>query len=186
MATEKPKNIYFDDSVIYPLIVEHQRKVKLAKEKKLPLPIPPDTIGVAIMALCENLAKNGRFSGYTFIDEMIEDAIIDCVKAIETFDVEKWNQPFQYFNKCAWWAFTRRIEEEAKENYIKHKNYSRSIIDYGLTDNTEVGEINVTTDATNYVIQKFEDKMRKKKARLEEKKKKQAEENRLDIQENGV
>lgn len=104
----------------------------------------PDNIASAIMNICENLAKSGKFSGYTWKDDMIADAILICVKFAKNFDPEKSKNPFAYFTQIAYNAFRRRINiEHARLATIEHYKHSMDIIyeqddseqDYGYIDN---------------------------------------------------
>jgi hypothetical protein len=124
-------------------------------------PIPP-YIGKAILVICTNLAKKSNFSGYTeqYKQEMISDACLDCVCAVDKFDTNRFFNPHAYFSKIAWNAFIRRITSEKKQTYIKHKNYVNEYVVYGHADgdllNQKVGDI------SNDIIQSFEDKQDKK------------------------
>lgn len=72
----------------------------------------PDSIANAIMQICRNLARSGRFSGYTWKDDMIQEAILDCVKGARSFNPEKTNNPFAYFTQIAYNAFRRYLNIE--------------------------------------------------------------------------
>jgi DNA-directed RNA polymerase specialized sigma24 family protein len=104
------------------------------------------------------LAKKPNFSNYTYKDEFISDAIIDCLSAVENFDANKTNNPFAYFTQIAWNAFVRRIHKEHKQTYIKHKNYEQLfIINDFYDDNDSIKHKN--NELSNEVIKSFEDKI---------------------------
>ena len=115
----------------------------------------PNYIGECFMKICNGLAKKPNFANYTYRDEMISDAIENCVMAVNSFNPEKTNNPFAYFTTIAYYAFIRRIQSEKKQQYIKHKN----IQSYFLTGEIESIEDNVLS---NGVIEDFENKMKKK------------------------
>ena len=96
-------------------------------------PIPSDYIGRCIMLLAKNIASRPNFSGYTYIDEMISDGILNASKALHKFDPEVSNNPFGYFTTVIWRSFLQRIETEKKESYKKHASlrqyHIESIID---------------------------------------------------------
>lgn len=72
-------------------------------------------IGLCVMEICNNLAKKANFVNYTFKDEMISDAIENCVKASMNFNPEKSKNAFGYFTQIAFNAFIRRIQKEKKQ-----------------------------------------------------------------------
>jgi DNA-directed RNA polymerase specialized sigma subunit len=60
-------------------------------------PRASDYIGLAILTICQNLAKKSNFVGYTWKEDMVSEGIKDCVKAINGFNPNKYNNPFGYF-----------------------------------------------------------------------------------------
>ena len=81
----------------------------------------PDSIGSAIMMICNRLARRPNFKNYSYNDDMISDAIESCCKATKNFDAEKSSNPFAYLSQCAWYACVKRIVTEKKQSYIKHQ-----------------------------------------------------------------
>lgn len=80
----------------------------------------PRSIASALMAICAKTGSRDNFNGYTFIDEMVGDAIYDCVKAVKNYKVEHIKKnPFGYFSKIAWMAMLRRIELEGNQTKLK-------------------------------------------------------------------
>jgi hypothetical protein len=70
------------------------------------------------------VCKRGDFiyvTGNTFKDEMISDAIENCLIYINNFDPKKGNNPFAYYTQIAWYAFVRRINRERKQLMTKYK-----------------------------------------------------------------
>jgi hypothetical protein len=113
----------------------------------------PDCVGVAIMQICRGLSFKSNFIGYTYKDEMVDDAIENCVYAIPHFNPDKTNNPFGYFTMVAWRAFIRRIQLEKKQTYIKHKNFQNGYEDSGSAPN----------DYSHQVIEAFEKKLTEQK-----------------------
>ena len=79
--------------------------------------------GLAISMMITGLAKNPKFSGYTWKDEMIADALVKCTKALigKKFDPSRKYNPFSYFNRIAWREFLRRINLEKTSVKIKNE-----------------------------------------------------------------
>ena len=145
-------------------MIEHNRKLKESIEKEIDKPVVSNYIGEAIFLICTNLSSKGNFSGYTvqWKQEMLSDAMVDCVAAVDNFDPDKTNNPFAYFTMIAWNAFIRRIIKEKKHTYIKHKNFENSFLlndDWSETDNSQLK----SNDFSNEIIRDFEDKMEKNK-----------------------
>ena len=78
------------------------------KEKN---PTIPNIIAKKIILICENLARSGRFKGYTWKNDMIDDAILACLKACKNVNLDKSTNIFSYFTMVAWHAFQKSIKE---------------------------------------------------------------------------
>jgi hypothetical protein len=65
---------------------------------------------------------------YSFRDEMIADAVENCLMYFENFDPEKSSNPFAYFTQIVFYAFLRRISKEKKQQYVKYKSLENSRI----------------------------------------------------------
>lgn len=86
----------------------------------------PDKIALAIMRICENLARSGRFAGYTWKQEMISDAILACIQFCRNFNPEKSQNPFAFYTQIAYNAFVARIKTE-KEKLSTHLEYRQQL-----------------------------------------------------------
>jgi hypothetical protein len=73
-----------------------------------------------IIKIAEGLSYNWRFINYTksWKDEMVGDAIVKMYSALEDkkFRIESTFNPFSYFNRIAWNAFSNRIKKEKKQH----------------------------------------------------------------------
>ncbi len=73
-----------------------------------------------IMKIAEGLSYNWRFLNYTksWKEDMIGDAIVKMYTALEEkkFNLKSKFNPFSYFNKIAWNAFSNRIKKEKKQH----------------------------------------------------------------------
>lgn len=81
-------------------------------------PIMPDTIGKAIVMICEQYASKANWRAYTWIDEMINDAVFDCTKSVKSYNTQLGN-PFAYFTTAANYAFLGRLDKEKKNHQKK-------------------------------------------------------------------
>lgn len=80
-----------------------------------------DYIGSCIMLIAQRLATKPNFANYTYRDEMVGDAIENCLTYIDNFDPTKSKNPFAYFTQIIYFAFVRRITKEKKQTFVKMK-----------------------------------------------------------------
>lgn len=92
-----------------------------AKRLHEPKPQVPDYIGECFLKIAERLSRKPNFYGYTFRDEMISDAVENCLLYVDNFDTKKSSNPFSYFTQIIYYAFLRRILREKKHLYVKYK-----------------------------------------------------------------
>ena len=153
---------YINNKTLYASMVEHRAKLAEAIEQGKQKPQISRYVGESILKICNNLAKKPNFSGYTYKLDMISDAIVDCVAAVDNFDPNRTNNPFAYFTQIAWNAFLRRLQKEKIQTYAKHKNFENSFLTNQLWSDSE----NIHLKANEYsseVISSFEEKVTKNK-----------------------
>lgn len=151
------KKNYINNKKLYQCMIEHTEKTKENKDH-----IISDYIGECILLICDNLSRKPNFYGYTYKEDMVADAISDCVAAVNNFDYTKTDNPFAYFTQIAWNAFLRRIHKEKKQTYIKHKNFEyRFLTSQSVYDN-ESSQLK-SNDLSNEVIKSFEETLTKQK-----------------------
>lgn len=114
-------NYYVNNKDFYKSILEWRKKEEETGIKKI-----PDKIALSIMKICENLAKSGRFSGYTWKSEMIADAILSCIQYCRNFDPTKSQNPFAFYTQIAYNAFVQRIKLE-KQKIATQFEYTKQI-----------------------------------------------------------
>lgn len=70
-----------------------------------------------IKKIAEGLSYAPNFINYTYKDEMVGDAILKMVQALEykKFDLENRDNPFGYFTTIAFHAFINRIKKEKRQ-----------------------------------------------------------------------
>jgi len=153
---------YVNNKDFYEAIIAYKNKLNESPDARI-----PNYIGECIMKICERLSTRPNFIGFSFRDEMISDAIENCVYAVPLFNPEKTNNPFAYFTQIAWNAFLRRIAKEKKEQYTKYKNMENSYLD-GYLDDATYGDSgglihSKNNDKANEIISNFEKKLTKPK-----------------------
>lgn len=120
-------NHYVDNKKLYTEMIKYVESYKKAKEDNTPLPKTSDYIGECIWLIANRLSTNRNFIGYTYREEMIGDAIENCLRYLHNFNPDKSNNPFAYFTQIMYYAFLRRIDKEKKQSYIKYKTLENSI-----------------------------------------------------------
>ena len=78
-----------------------------------PKPQVSNELGSMILTLCTRLAERPNFAGYTFKDDLIGAAVLDCLSAVEKFNCVSSTSAFAYLTTCAWRRMAREISREA-------------------------------------------------------------------------
>jgi hypothetical protein len=139
---------YVNNADFSTAVVEYVTVVREAKANEEKLPIVPDYIAQCFLRIAEGLSHKSNFVRYTYREEMVMDAVENCLKAIENYNLEaatRSGRPnaFAYFTQISWYAFLRRIAKEKKQQDIKIKYLAQSGLDEFITTSTEAGAQNV-------------------------------------------
>lgn len=164
---------YVDNERLFADIVKY--RAECAEAEKAGKPKPGLTkysyIGYCIREIAVRRARHRRFRNYSFVDEMIDDAIENILIYFDSFDPDVGKNPFAYFSQVAYFAFHRRIAEEEKLRYINAKLYVES-----SEELSAAGTHHMATAGANPMplYDNLYDFIRDYEERLEEKKKKRA------------
>jgi hypothetical protein len=139
---------YVNNADFSTAVVEYVTVVREAKANEQKLPIVPDYIAQCFLRIAEGLSHKSNFVRYTYREEMVMDAVENCLKAIENYNLEaatRSGRPnaFAYFTQISWYAFLRRIAKEKKQQDIKIKYLAQSGLDEFITSSSEAGAQNV-------------------------------------------
>jgi len=120
----------------------------------------PNYIASCLLRMAEGLSHKSNFVRYTYREEMVMDAVENCLKAIENYNIEaatRTGNPnaFAYFTQISWYAFLRRIAKEKKQQDVKEKFLTEA----GLE--SFIASSGVDTD-NNQVVQYFVDELRER------------------------
>lgn len=154
MRQKRAAEHYVNNAEFSQAVVEYVEKLTKAKEEKQPLPIIPDYIADCFMRIAEGLSHRQNFIRYSFREEMVMDAIENCLKAIENYNIEaatRTGKPnaFAYFTQISWYAFLRRIAKEQKQHDIKMKYMTSAGIDmFAVTSSSNIEQASAVM---NYV-----------------------------------
>ena len=125
MSKSKRQSIhYVKNSEFSQAVVDYVLSVQEAKANKQDIPTVPDYIAQCFLRIAEGLSHKTNFIRYTYREEMVMDAVENCLKAIGNYDIKaatRTGKPnaFAYFTQISWYAFLRRIAKEKKQQDVK-------------------------------------------------------------------
>lgn len=165
----KRENIhYVNNAKFSQAVVDYCTELQAAKDaRKNELPKVPNYIAECFLKISEGLSHKHNFIRYTYREEMVMDAVENCLRAIENYNIEAATRSgnpnaFAYFTQIAWYAFLRRIAKEKKQQDIKLRYLSQSGIEEYI--------INETGDAAAVqVLQSFVDQLKDRIDKVKEK-----------------
>ena len=135
MARTKRKSIHYVNNADFSqAVVDYVTLVEQAKESKTTIPKVPDYVAQCFLRIAEGLSHKANFIRYTYREEMVMDAVENCLKAIGNYNLEaatRTGKPnaFAYFTQISWFAFLRRIAKEKKQQDVKMKYLTQSGIE---------------------------------------------------------
>lgn len=110
------------------LAIKPHKSVGTAIEAGLNSKIPriSEYIGRSFLRIAEGLSHKPNFIRYTYREEMVMDAVENCIKAIMNYNIEAATRngspnAFAYFTQICYYAFIRRIQKEKKQQDIKQR-----------------------------------------------------------------
>jgi len=176
---------YVNNAQFSQAVVDYVTIVNEHKDNGKEPPKIPNYIAQCFLRIAEGLSHKHNFIRYTYREEMVMDAVENCLKAIYNYNLEyatRTGKPnaFAYFTQITWYAFLRRISKEKKQQDIKLKYLSSASIE-DFVDGYEASDEGAAA-ITSYVdtlrerIDRVKDHDQKVKefAKEEKKKKKRA------------
>lgn len=162
---KKSKNVHYVNNADFSqAIVDYVTEVNKAKDTQEQLPVVPDYIAICFLKIAENLSHKSNFIRYTYREEMVMDAVENCLKAVENYNINattRTGKPnaFAYFTQIIWYAFLRRINKEKKQQDIKQKFMSQSGVEAFIMLGDEEGGQTVA----NHFVDVLKDRIEKVK-----------------------
>ncbi len=127
MKTEKKKpEHYVNNKDFTAAVAEYVVQIKAAKDADKTPPRMSEYIGECVYKIATRLSTRPNFINYTYRDEMICDAIENCIQYLGNFNIEKSSNAFAYVTQICYYAFLRRIQKEKKQVFIKQKSIMES------------------------------------------------------------
>jgi hypothetical protein len=112
---------YVSNQALYDALVEYRKKCDEAENAGRKQPKLPDFIGECILKIASRLSYRPNFANYPYREEMVSDAVLNCITYIDNFDPSKSTSPFGYLTQICWFSFVRIINREKKEKYTQYK-----------------------------------------------------------------
>ena len=179
----KKTNNYVDNEKLSDAILDWVGLYNTSVEKNLPKPRIPEYIGESILLIAVNLARLPKFNRYTWLEEMVGDAVENTLKYLHNFNggastrIGKPNA-FSWITISMERVFYDRIESENRQLYYRNKMGVETLD--GLGDevaNGDLGSSDVAVKMANDMrdrVGSYEEHQRKRKekerAKNEEKK----------------
>lgn len=140
MTKKSDKPHYIDNELFLKEITAYRNSVQDAIKNTTPKPQVPEYIGECFIKIANQLAFKSNFINYSFREDMILDAIENCLTYIDNFDPAKSNNPFAYFTQITYYAFVRRIQKEKRQLQTRYKYIESLDIDSIIRQVHDEGE----------------------------------------------
>lgn len=166
MAKSKRASIhYVNNAEFSQAVVTYVKSSNQAKEAEKPIPIVPNYIADCFLRIAEGLSHKSNFIRYTYREEMVMDAVENCLKAINNYNIEaatRTGNPnaFAYFTQISWYAFLRRIAKEKKHQDIKERFMTEAGVEAFIAATGSVE----TTQMVQHFVDELRDRIDKVKA----------------------
>lgn len=153
---------YVNNATFSQAVVDYVSHVEKCKKEKESLPKVPDYIAQCFLRIAEGLSHKANFIRYTYREEMVMDAVENCLKAISNYNLEaatRTGKPnaFAYFTQITWFAFLRRITKEKKQQDIKLKYLTKS----GIESFIDVGDEAAGESVATHFVDTLKDRIQR-------------------------
>ena len=153
---------YVNNAQFSQAVVDYVGKLEECRKDEISLPKVPDYIAQCFLRIAEGLSHKANFIRYTYREEMVMDAVENCLKAISNYNLEaatRTGKPnaFAYFTQITWFAFLRRITKEKKQQEIKLKYLTKS----GIENFIDIGDEAVGSDVAAHFVDTLKDRIQR-------------------------
>lgn len=141
-------------------VTDYVNDAKKYKAEGKDPPMVTNYIAECFIKICNGLSRAPSFMSYSYREDMVMDAVENCLKAINNYDATKPTRtgspnPFSYFTQISYFAFLRRIDKEKKQVRIK-----QSLIEHGCIDT--FADFDENSDSHSMVGESMVERMRQK------------------------
>jgi hypothetical protein len=122
----KEKENYVNNREFTTAVVTYVEDLQNSKKDSKAEPRIPEYVGECFLKIAKGIAKRPNFSRYSYKEEMVMDAVENCVRAVAKYKVATKTRSgtpnaFAYFTQICWYAFLRRIAKEKRQQEIKER-----------------------------------------------------------------
>jgi DNA-directed RNA polymerase specialized sigma24 family protein len=177
MKSKKTNDTHYVNNAEFSLaVVEYVSLLNEAKEAGKQAPMVSNYIGECFLKIAKGLSHKANFSGYTYKEEMVMDAVENCLRAIHNYDINASTRSgnpnaFSYFTQICYFAFLRRLAKEKRQKEIKDEFIKKcgidEFMDYGEDENSHT----ILENIKNKTEQGYDYDEKVKKMSSEERKK---------------
>lgn len=140
MAKTSTNTHYINNQEFLAALLEHRERVQAARTAEKDPPPISNYLGDCFIKIARHLSYKSNFINYSYRDEMISDAIENCLAVVNNFDPAKSKNPFAYFTQITFFAFVRRIQREKKQMATKFRYIDQLDINDLVTQEHDNGE----------------------------------------------
>jgi hypothetical protein len=153
---------YVNNAQFSQAVVDYVGHLEECRKDEITLPKVPDYIAQCFLRIAEGLSHKANFIRYTYREEMVMDAVENCLKAISNYNLEaatRTGKPnaFAYFTQITWFAFLRRITKEKKQQEIKMKYLTKA----GVDNFIDTGSEGVAIDVASHFVDTLRDRIQR-------------------------
>jgi hypothetical protein len=141
---------YLDKTEMNRVLKEYKDACELAEKQGKEIPGAPEYIGECFLRIARGLAMKQNFRNYSYLNEMISDGVITCLRYVRSYDPDRKNEDtgmstsaLSYFTQCCHYAFLGRIKLEQKQNKIKRALVYSADLDTFSTQDEDAGEFHM-------------------------------------------
>jgi hypothetical protein len=162
-------NNYIDNKQFLEAIIDRKATLKQCRKLKLQKPQLSNYIGSCLLLIAQNLSHLPRFKDYPHKEEMIGDAVENCVRYFDNYNT-KYKNPHAYFTQISYYAFVRRIKKEKDILYAKYKIHEQvGVLGMdGAKEESINGQFQVYENIADFIAT-YEEKREERKQKLAEK-----------------
>jgi len=141
-------------------VVQH---VKAVNEADAAGDTPPEVsnyIAECFLKIAEGLSHKSNFVRYTYREEMVMDAVENCLKAVKNYNIDTATRSgnpnaFAYFTQISYYAFLRRLQREKRQHDIRSKYIGQS----GLEDFIEMTNDGVVNSENTSFVESLRERI---------------------------
>ena len=158
----KNKAHYINNKEFSLAVVDYVSEKNEAEAKGKTVPKVTDYIARCFIKIAEGLSHRPNFVRYTYREEMVMDAVENCLRAIGNYNLEtatRTGKPnaFSYFTQICYFAFIRRITKEKKQQDIKLKYLTKS----GIESFIDVGDEAAAGNVASHFVDTLKDRIQR-------------------------